>query len=142
MIPPHHNLALVLAILATLVLTSTAQTPRPALTKQAFRKLLKLRFLPTMSHPPPATSSPSPIFHPLIFIPGFQGTLLSQGSRPLFLTPITPSTYTQLYTILRTIPFLSPLSVEYPSSTCAPSPHSHICHCHPLPVLRSQPLSA
>ena len=51
MIPLRPNLALVLAILETLVFTSTAQPPRPALTKQAFRQLLKLRLLPTKSDP-------------------------------------------------------------------------------------------
>lgn len=84
---------------------------------------------------------------PVIFIPGFQGTLLYDCSgrtqntcNPLFLSPLVPYSYQHVYdSLLLPYPAVTafshlPYTADYPTFTCPPSPFSHIAHCNPLPA--------
>lgn len=78
-------------------------------------------------------------------MPSFQATLLYHSKRPIFLAPITPSTYTSVYRFLQDSATGPPdpatfRSIHYPSFICAPAPFSHAGHCSPLPG--SAPLPA
>lgn len=83
----------------------------------------------------------------VIFVPGFQGTLLYHCNRrprtcqPLFLSPLTPTTSLQTYQQLQSVTSSSisvmhdaPNSVDYASFTCARRPFSHTAHCNAVPA--------
>lgn len=131
-------------ITVTIALFASAEAVRRAMKLEEFhRSLQELSSMPTSeTHLTREQSSSASVANqlvtPLIFIPGFQGTILSHGSKPLFLAPMTPSTWQGTYDILRTAPNLDislPHAVDYPAAACAPSPFSHIGHCLPLPAL-------
>lgn len=84
----------------------------------------------------------------VIFVPGFQGTLLyhcrgqPSSCQPLFLSPLTPATCARTYDRLRYAksPYITTMhgtaqSVDYASSTCAGRPFSHTGHCNAVPAI-------
>lgn len=90
-------------------------------------------------------SSPSPRATPslrpnvqIVFIPSFQGTLLqnAEAQLPLFLAPLSRTSYKRLYALLRsehTHALPDEDAVEYPNYGC--KNHSgHFSHCLPVPL--------